>query len=73
MQIKIISAEKKELERLNHEAKIETEQAKDDRARAIADRERSRKVSICHIQVHTRRQVLNSISLADGRSCAKRS
>ncbi|KAI8575849.1 hypothetical protein K450DRAFT_259849 [Umbelopsis ramanniana AG] len=42
--IKLISAEKKELERLNHEAKIENEQAKDDRVRAIAERERSKKM-----------------------------
>lgn len=71
MQIKIISAEKKELEKLNHEAKIEIEQAKDDRARAIAERERSKKVSICYIQFHTYKHMLNELSLADGRSCAK--
>ncbi|KAH8548862.1 hypothetical protein BGW37DRAFT_559711 [Umbelopsis sp. PMI_123] len=42
--LKFISDEKKALERMNHEAKVENEQAKDDRARAIAERDRSRKM-----------------------------
>jgi hypothetical protein len=42
--VKLLSAEKNKLERWNHDSKLESEQAKEDRDRAIAERERSKKV-----------------------------